>query len=110
MVWDLREVPNATTGVSPYLLVYGRVPRGPLSILKEVWSGDRGVSQSLSRPVEEYLQDLRDKMETTGMLLSIPSRPRLVRSPSTTCGPATSFSGGGTSHHLGPGQRWHVSQ
>jgi len=65
MVWALREVPNATTGVSPYLLVYGRVPRGPLTILKEVWSGDRGVSPSLSRPVEEYLQDLRDKMETT---------------------------------------------
>jgi len=34
MVWALREVPNATTGVSPYKLVYGRVPRGPLAILR----------------------------------------------------------------------------
>ena len=48
MVWALREVPNATTGVSPYLLVFGRVPRGPLTILNEVWSGDRGMSPALS--------------------------------------------------------------
>ena len=63
MVWVLREVLNATTGVSPYLLVYGRIPRGLLAILKETWSGEREVSPSLSQPVEEYLQDLRDKME-----------------------------------------------
>jgi len=25
-VWALREVPNATTGISPYMLVYGRKP------------------------------------------------------------------------------------
>jgi len=63
MEWALREVPNATTGVSPYLLVCGRIHRGPLTILKETWSGEREVSPSLSQPVE-YLQDLRDKMET----------------------------------------------
>ena len=52
MVWALREVPNATTGVSPYLLVYGRIPGGPLTVLKETWSGERDVSPSLSQPVE----------------------------------------------------------
>ena len=65
MVWALREVPNATTGVSPYLLVYGRVPRGPLAILKETWTGEREVTPPLSQPVEEYLQDLRKKMDVT---------------------------------------------
>jgi len=34
LVLALREVPNATTGVSPYMLVYGRTPRGPLAVLK----------------------------------------------------------------------------
>src|SRR6218665_817932 len=34
-VWAIREVPNATTGVAPYMLVYGRLPRGPLAVLKE---------------------------------------------------------------------------
>ena len=61
MVWALREVLNATTGVSPYLLVYGRVPRGPLAILKETWTGEREVTPPLSQPVEEYLQDLRKR-------------------------------------------------
>lgn len=27
VMWALREVPNETTGVPPYLLVYGRLPR-----------------------------------------------------------------------------------
>jgi len=40
MVWALRDVPNATTSVSPFKFVYGRVPRGPLAILKESWAGD----------------------------------------------------------------------
>ena len=38
-VWALREVPSATTGVSPYRMVYGRVPRGPLTILKKNLDG-----------------------------------------------------------------------
>ena len=42
MTWALREVPNATTGVSPYM--YGRVPRGPLVVLKTSWTGERDVS------------------------------------------------------------------
>src|SRR6218665_3383309 len=34
-VWAIREVPNATTGVAPYMLVSGRLPRGPLAVLRE---------------------------------------------------------------------------
>ena len=64
MVWALREVPNATTGVSPYMLVYGRVPSGPLAVLKETWAGEWELPPGLSKPVEEYLQDLRDKLGT----------------------------------------------
>src|SRR6267154_4599426 len=37
MLWSYREVPNATTGLSPYQLVYGRVGRGPLSVLQDTW-------------------------------------------------------------------------
>jgi len=39
--------------------------QGPLAILTKVWPGDRKVSPSISGPVGEYLQDPRDKMETT---------------------------------------------
>ncbi|GFS47629.1 hypothetical protein TNCV_1973251 [Trichonephila clavipes] len=34
LLWAYREVPNATTGTPPFLLMYGRDPKGPLSILK----------------------------------------------------------------------------
>jgi len=37
LVWSLREVPNSTTGYSPHLSLFGRMPRGPLCILKESW-------------------------------------------------------------------------
>jgi len=62
IVWALREVPNATTGISPYMLVYGRVPRGPLAVLKETWAGERKLPPDLGKPVQEYLQDLREKL------------------------------------------------
>ena len=64
MVWALREVPNATTGVSPYMLVYGRTPRGPLAVLKESWTGERDLDPNFGKPVEEYLCDLKAKLET----------------------------------------------
>jgi len=63
LVWALREVPNATTGVSPYMLVYGRTPRGPLAVLKEMWAGEREIPPDLGKPVEDYLQDLKNKLE-----------------------------------------------
>ena len=62
MLWALREVPNATTGTSPYMLVYGRSPRGPLAVLKELWPGESDTDASLAQPVEDYLLDLRSKL------------------------------------------------
>jgi len=62
MLWALREVPNATTGASPYMLVYGRNPRGPLTILKESWTGENDTSASLAQPVADYLLDLRSTL------------------------------------------------
>ena len=32
-----REVPQETTGFSPFLLVYGREARGPVSLIKDLW-------------------------------------------------------------------------
>ena len=46
------------------MMVYGRVPRGPLAILKESWTGQRDVKAELSKPVEEYMTDLRQSFNT----------------------------------------------
>ena len=37
LLFAYREVPQASTGFSPFELIYGRPVRGPLDILKESW-------------------------------------------------------------------------
>ena len=63
LVWALREVPNRTTSVSPHFLLFGRVPRGPLSILHEAWTGEREYGDDDSKPVNQYIQDLETDMQ-----------------------------------------------
>ncbi|GFT66576.1 hypothetical protein TNCV_2737701 [Trichonephila clavipes] len=69
--WDLHlpfllfaymEIPHSTTGISPFQLVYGHLPSGPISLLKEVWVGERNIPTTLSRSVEKYLEDLIEKL------------------------------------------------
>jgi len=38
------EVPQETTGFSPFDLLYGRQVRGPLDVLKEGWTEAQAVS------------------------------------------------------------------
>jgi len=61
-MWALREVPNETTGVAPYLLVYGRMPRGPLAILREAWMGDRELPVGFGKKAEEFLEELIENL------------------------------------------------
>ena len=39
LLFAYREVPHASTGFSPFELIYGRDVRGPLEVLKEAWTG-----------------------------------------------------------------------
>ncbi|GFY54315.1 retrovirus-related Pol polyprotein from transposon opus [Trichonephila inaurata madagascariensis] len=63
LMFAYREVPHSTTGVSPYQLVYGRLPNGPLKLLKEVWTGDKEIPTGSSKSIEEYLRDLTEKLK-----------------------------------------------
>ena len=63
LLWALRETPNETLGVPPWVMVYGRLPRGPLAILKENWSGQRDLPLNLGKSTVEYLRDLRKDLE-----------------------------------------------
>ena len=63
LLFAYREVPQASTGFSPFELVYGRNVRGPLDILKESWvakprSPESVVSYVLM--IQERLKKLRD--------------------------------------------------
>ncbi len=64
MLFAVREVPQASTGFSPFELLYGRQPRGVLDVIKESW--EEGPSNS--RNEIQYVLDLRAKLHTLGRL------------------------------------------
>lgn len=50
-------------GFSPFELIYGRSVRGPLLILKELWSGQ--LPNHEVKTEYQYTVDLRERLETT---------------------------------------------
>ena len=63
LMFSLREVPNESTGLPPWVLALGSLPRGPLSVLKETWCGERELPPSFQKEPTKYLQDLHDKLK-----------------------------------------------
>ncbi|GFY17104.1 retrovirus-related Pol polyprotein from transposon 17.6 [Trichonephila clavipes] len=63
LLWAYREVPNATTGTPPFLLMHGRDSKGPLSILKSIWTGNTLLPLNMKGSVESYLKKLKEKLE-----------------------------------------------
>ena len=74
ILWSLREAPNSTTHCSPFLLLFGRQPRGPLSVLKETWAGERELPLNLGKGPEEYLQSLKENLEIARVYAEIYSQ------------------------------------
>ncbi|KAJ8030959.1 hypothetical protein HOLleu_27522 [Holothuria leucospilota] len=63
LLFAYREVPQESTGHSPFQLMFGRSVRGPLSILRELWTGE-GIEEEV-RSTYQYVIDLRDRLEAT---------------------------------------------
>jgi len=63
ILWAMREVPNATTNSSPFLLAFGRPARGPLAILKENWAGEKELPLNMGKSVVQYLQELKHNLQ-----------------------------------------------
>jgi len=59
VLWALRKFTNATTGLSPWTLVFGRLFRGPLSILKNHWVGTKKLPVSFGKSTTEYPQGVQ---------------------------------------------------
>ncbi len=64
LLFTVREFPQASTGFSPFELLYGRQPRGVLDVLRETW--EDGPSQSKNEI--HYVMDLRTNLHTLGRL------------------------------------------
>ena len=63
LLFAYREVPQETTGFAPFELLYGRSVRGPMHILKKMWSATNADPEVLSS--YQYVFDLRQRMEET---------------------------------------------
>ena len=59
LLFAYREVPQASTCLSPFELLYGRAVHGPLDVLRQTWEADKKADKS----VISYILSIRDKME-----------------------------------------------
>ena len=58
VLFAVREVPQASTGFSPFELLYGRRPRGLLDIARDAWESQ----PSPHRTVVEHVEQMRGRM------------------------------------------------
>jgi hypothetical protein len=63
VLFAYREAPQESLGFSPFELLYGRSVRGPMRILRELWTGD--IANEEVKSTYQYVLDLRDKLEST---------------------------------------------
>ena len=59
-------MPQASTGFSPFELLYGRQVRGPLDLLREAWGNPRPTE---TNSILAYVLKMRDKMEEMASLV-----------------------------------------
>ena len=63
LLFALREIPQESLGFSPFELLYGRNVRGPMQILKELWSVEEHDERVLL--TYQYVIELRQRLEQT---------------------------------------------
>ena len=62
VLFSYRELPNASTGFSPFELMFGRPARGPMYILSQGWSGK---SHPDEKNMYQYVFDLKNRLAKT---------------------------------------------
>ncbi|XP_073721145.1 uncharacterized protein [Misgurnus anguillicaudatus] len=61
VLFAYREVPQSSTGFSPFQLMYGHEVKGPLSLIRELWEGD---TMTRDKPnVIDYVLAMRQKLQ-----------------------------------------------
>ena len=58
-----REVPQESLGFSPFELIYGWPVRGPMQVLRELWTKD--IEDPQVRTIYQYVLDLSKGLEST---------------------------------------------
>ncbi|KAL1274384.1 hypothetical protein QQF64_027198 [Cirrhinus molitorella] len=60
VLFGIREVPQASTGFTPFELLFGRQPRGLLDVAKEAWEQQQ---PALLRSTIEHVREMRERIE-----------------------------------------------
>ena len=55
------EVPQESTGFAPFELLFGRTVRGPMQILRQLWTKDNTLEEI--KTSYQYVFELREKTE-----------------------------------------------
>ena len=63
LLFAYREAPQESLGFSPFELLYGWPVRGPMQILKQLWSKE--IEDPEVRSTYQYVVELRDRLEST---------------------------------------------
>jgi len=63
VLFAYREAPQESLGFAPFELLYGRKVKGPLQILRQLWT--REQSDPEVRTTYQYVIDLRNRLEET---------------------------------------------
>ena len=63
LLFAYREAPQESLGFSPFELLYGRTVRGPMAILKDLWTDE--VKQPEVSTTYQYVLELRQRLEDT---------------------------------------------
>ncbi|XP_063955624.1 uncharacterized protein LOC135154209 [Lytechinus pictus] len=58
MLFAYREVPQESTGSSPFELLYGHRVRGPLDVVRETWTGEIPGNEG----IVSYVLDMRERL------------------------------------------------
>ena len=67
LLFAVREIPQESLGFSPFELLYGRNVRGPMQILRELWSVEE--TDEHARLTYQYVIDVRERLEKTCKLV-----------------------------------------
>ena len=62
-MFAIREVPQASTGFSPFEMMYGWNPRGILDLVKDKWEIGKDEAQIVLQQVTEMHEHLRKAAE-----------------------------------------------
>ena len=63
LLWAYRNMPNETTSISPYEMIFGHEGSGALDVLRDTWTGDIKHSFKLNASAIEYLETLKKNLK-----------------------------------------------